>query len=84
MMDALEKKEFIGKKIRIIRSNNESLVGKEGMIVDESKNTIDIISKEKTEKIIKSQVWLFFVDEGEILDGKKLTKRPHERLKMKR
>lgn len=73
------KETLIGKKIIIVESANKSLEGVQGNVVDETKNTITIIDKNKEKKIIKNQVKIK-VDE-KIIDGKKITKRIEERIK---
>ena len=74
------KETLIGKKITIAESNNKSLEGVRGKVVDETKNTITIIDeKNKEKKIIKNQVKIEV--NGTIIDGKKITKRIEERIK---
>jgi len=74
------KETLIGKEIRVIDSSNKSLIGTEGKVIDETKNTIKIIDKKKREKmIIKNQVTLKL--DNKIVEGKKITKRIEERIK---
>ncbi len=78
--------EFIGLRVEIIEAKNPSLVGLKGKIIDETKNTITIETKDKeTKKIIKNQVTFktkikekTFIIKGEVLQG-----RPEDRLKKK-
>ncbi len=72
------KKEFIGKRIKVIDAKNPSNIGIEGVVIDETKNTF-VIENKKLRKIIKQNV-VIEVD-GAIIDGKKLAKRPEERIK---
>lgn len=73
------KTELIGKKIKVIESNNSSLVGIEGVVVDETKNIISIEVDGKTKQIVKD-LCVFDV-EGKTIQGKDITKRPEERIK---
>ncbi|MFH1209571.1 MAG: ribonuclease P protein subunit [archaeon] len=56
-MKAKELKSLlIGSYIEIIESKNKSLIGLKGKVIDQTKNTITIDCKNKTKKIILSQV----------------------------
>ncbi len=70
------KKEIIGKKIKVVESQNKTLVGVTGDVVEETKNTITLSNKKK---LLKSHVTLEI--DGEIIDGKTLQKRPEDRIK---
>ncbi len=73
------REELIGEKIKIIESKNKSLIGVEGVVIDETKNLLFIETKGKVKKIIKSQCT--FDVEGKKLIGSSITKRPEERIK---
>lgn len=47
---------LIGEKIKIKKSSNRCLVGIEGEIIDETKNTITIKTKNGEKKILKNQI----------------------------
>jgi len=51
------KGELIGSRVRIIEAKNSSLIGIDGKVIDETKNTITI-ENEKKRKIIKSHIVL--------------------------
>ncbi|MBN2420887.1 ribonuclease P protein subunit [Candidatus Woesearchaeota archaeon] len=70
---------LIGKKITITESNNKSLEGIRGVVVDETKNTISIECDGKTRKVVKEQC--IFDVEGETIDGAEIAKSPEERVK---
>jgi len=77
------KAEFIGSYMEVIDSKNKSLIGIKGKVIDETKNTFTIKTKEKMKKIAKNQVVLkvdFLSGEVEI-DGKLLVGRSEDRLK---
>ena len=75
--------ELIGLKLEVVKSKNLSLVGIKGKIVDETKNTITIQTKDKMKKILKNQV-VFNLKVGNKVfqvDGKVLVGRPEDRVK---
>lgn len=48
---------LLGKQVRIIRAENKYLEGMAGRVINETKNTLTILTPQKQEKkIIKSQV----------------------------
>jgi len=71
------KEEFIGKKAEVLY-NTENFAG---VIVNETKNMIWIETKNGVKKIIKKNAIIKFQDKK--ISGKKITKRPHERIKLK-
>lgn len=76
------KLELIGLTMEIIEAKNKSLVGLEGKIIDETKNTLTIEQKNnKTKKIIKNQVIIYFPKQKIKIKGKFLTGKPEDRLK---
>jgi len=74
--------EFIGLSLEIIKSNNKSLIGKKGKIIDETKNLIIIEESEKISKILKKGT-IFKINE-KIINGNKILKRPEDRVKLVR
>lgn len=84
----LVKHELIGLKVKISNSNNYSLIGLKGMIIDETYNTIKIeTKKDKKEKIIPKlgTTFIFHLPNGKKVevDGKVLINRPEDRIKKK-
>ncbi|MBU2589723.1 MAG: ribonuclease P protein subunit [Nanoarchaeota archaeon] len=79
----LTKHELIGLEIKVVESTNKSLVGKQGTIVDETKNTLTIKKNGKETKLLKTAI----IFETEIngttvqVDGKEIAKRPEDRIK---
>lgn len=55
------KGELIGSQVKIIEAKNSSLLGLEGKIIDETKNTITIENGKKR-KIIKSHIILKMIN----------------------
>lgn len=75
--------EMIGLDIRVVGSENITLIGLQGRIVNETKNTLTVKSGERLKKILKAQVvFQVTVDNQTIeIDGKRLVARPEDRLK---
>jgi RNase P/RNase MRP subunit p29 len=75
--------EFIGKEIKIIESDNPSLVGIDGVVEDETKNIITVKTRKNGEKkkLLKSQI--IFTIENQKIFGKEILKSPEERIKLK-
>jgi RNase P/RNase MRP subunit p29 len=69
------KQEFIGKRVKAKYSGKTF----EGTIIDETKNTIKIETKNKIITIIKNEAIIKFEDK--LVEGKKITKRPEDRIK---
>ena len=78
--------EFIGLTVEVIDSNHEGLVGLQGRIIDETRNTIKIDTGSNEKIIPKASVtFLFTLPEGEkvSIDGKVILARPEDRIKRK-
>jgi len=80
--------ELIGLEVRIIKARNQTLLGKRGKIIDETKNMIVIESENgRVDKVLKDEVVLeIYKDYKAIeIDGKLLIGRPEDRIrKLKR
>ncbi len=77
------KSELIGTTIKIVGSKNPSLVGEEGKIIGETKNSFKIIQKNKIKIILKDQVTLDIKFKNQIIrvNGKLLVGRSEDRIK---
>ena len=76
--------EFIGLNVHVTSKKNKSL-NLNGIIIDETKNTIKIEGIDKSEKIIpkKGTMFVFEIPDGEKIeiDGDILSIRPEDRIK---
>ncbi len=72
--------EFIGLSVEIINSNNKTLIGKKGKIIDETKNLLIIDDDKKISKILK--IGTTFKINDKIINGNKILKRPEDRVKL--
>lgn len=75
--------EIIGLEAEVIDAENKSLIGLRGLVVDETKNMLSIEKDGVVKKVVKSQVTLKILFEGQTfqIDGKVLVGRPEDRLK---
>lgn len=72
--------EFIGLELEVVDSNNSSLIGKKGKILDETKESF-VIRIDKEIRILKRGNT--FKINNKLINGDEISKRPEERLKLK-
>jgi len=79
------KGEFIGRTIKITDSKNKTNEGIEGKIIDETKNTITIQTKNGRKKLIKTNItFTMEINNQKItINGKEIQAAPEERIKVK-
>lgn len=78
--------ELIGLSVKIIRSTNPVNTGIEGRVIDETRNTIIIETKNGKKSFVKEQcTFSFLLPSGERInvDGRILVARPEDRIKKK-
>jgi len=73
------KEEFIGMKVRIEKCTDPSLQGMEGRIIDETKNMMVIESRKGIKRVAK-KIATFNIG-GFIIDGRKISYRPEDRIR---
>ncbi len=74
--------ELIGLKVKVIKSNDSKKIGVNGLIIDETKNTIILDDGKILPKI--ECVFEFEVNKEKIeIDGKKIMKKPEDRIKIR-
>ncbi len=73
------KGEFIGCRARIIECTDPSLVGVEGIVIDETRNTF-LIDANGKEKMVAKDIAKFEIN-GDVIDGKRIKYRPEDRIK---
>lgn len=76
--------EVIGLKAKLVETRNTQLVGLEGLVVDETKNTLTIDNGSKR-RIVPKDISIFnlYLPDGTVVevDGRRLSGRPEDRLK---
>ena len=75
-------KEFIGEQVQILEAKNKIQKGLKGVIVDETKNTFIIKTANGNKRVLKQD--LEFLIAGKKIQGKKITKRLEDRIKIRR
>ena len=81
---AIVQQELVGLKAKVIRSSHPGYVGIEGKVLDETRNTILILHKNRKKNVIKNTtVFNFTMPDGTIveIDGKTIVGRPEDRIK---
>jgi ribonuclease P protein subunit POP4 len=77
----IERSELIGLEATVVGSQNKANIGIKGKITDETRNTLKIGGK----TILKKDVTIEIETDGKkiTIEGKKLTKSPEERIKIR-
>jgi len=81
---AIVQQEFIGLNAKVVKSSQPGYVGMEGKVLDETRNTLTILHKNKKKIVIKNTViFNFTMPDGTIveIDGKTIVGRPENRIK---
>lgn len=74
---------FISRNIQVIDSDDPTLVGVSGQIIEETRRTI-IVQTSKGEKILPKNVINFTLySEKEVIEGFTVTQRPEDRINRK-
>jgi ribonuclease P protein subunit POP4 len=77
--------EFIGLEAKVVKSSHSGYVGLVGKIIDETRNTLVLLGKDRKRRIIPKEVAVFHfkLRDGTIVevDGKVIVGRPEDRLK---
>jgi RNase P/RNase MRP subunit p29 len=73
--------EWTGKHVRIVTASNPSQKGIEGVVVDETRNTIAIQTAKGIKRVQKHGT-MFEID-GHEVDGEEVLAAPEERIKIK-
>lgn len=79
----IPRQELIGLKVKVVDASNQDLIGLQGIIVNETKNTLVIEHEKKAKTVLKKQVTLQVkMDEHLVrIDGKMLLGRSEDRVK---
>lgn len=73
--------EWIGKHIRVINATNPSQKGLEGIVVDETRNTV-VVETSQGVKRVQKHGSVFEIDGNEV-EGDEVLAAPEERVKIK-
>ena len=61
---------WLGKTLNVISSRDNTLVGRQGVVIDESQKTITIKEDEKIVKLGKASIKFTITDSDLVIDGK--------------
>ena len=81
---AVVQQELVGLNAKVVRSSHPGYVGIAGKVLDETRNTILILHKNKKKIVIKNTaVFNFTMPDGTIveIEGKAIIGRPEARIK---
>ena len=70
---------WLGKTLNVIYSNDETLVSKQGLVIDETKKTITIQEDGRLVKLGKSSIKFTINDSDVVIDGALVGQRPENR-----
>jgi ribonuclease P protein subunit POP4 len=76
--------EFIGLETKVVKASNPDVVGTEGRVVDETRNTFTILHDDKRKVVVKdTAVFEFVMPDGTVveIDGKIVMGRPEDRIR---
>ena len=70
---------WLGKTINVIKSKDETLVSRQGLVIDETKKTITIQEDGRLVKLGKSSIKFTINDSDVVIDGALVGQRPENR-----
>ena len=70
---------WLGKTLNVIKSNDETLVSRQGLVIDETKKTITIQEDGRLVKLGKSSIKFTINDSDVVIDGTLVGQRPENR-----
>ncbi len=73
---------LIGVSVEVVSSRNPSLVGIAGEVIDETRNTLRLLTPKGVKVLVKDAVTLNI--DGQVIDGDKFIGRIEERIKRSR
>jgi len=74
---------WLGKTLNVISSLDNTLVGRQGMVIDESQKTITIKEDGKIVKLGKASIKFTITDSDVVIDGTMVGQRPENRVHRK-
>lgn len=80
----LLQRELVGRKVKVLKSSDSTLEGKEGVVVDETRNTLKL-EEDRSLKVLPKEIISLSIrlsgGENVKVDGRKLVVRPEDRIK---
>lgn len=73
--------QLISEEVEVIESTNATLRGLIGKVIDESKESLSVETKEGIRVLLKRAISIKVVRTKSIIRGKDITKKPEDRIK---
>ena len=73
--------ELIGEKAKVLQSSGKGFQGIQGLVTDETRNTLVLQTSNGRKRVPKSQCVFLFPESGVCADGEMLVSRPEDRTK---
>ena len=70
---------WLSRTITVVDSPDPSLVGLRGTVLDETRRTIRVLTKNGRVRLAKDVI-TFTIDSGRVIDGTAVTQRPEDRI----
>ena len=70
---------WLGRTLNVIQSNDETLIDKQGLVIDETKKTITIQENGRFVNLGKSSIKFTINDSDVVIDGALVGQRPENR-----
>jgi RNase P/RNase MRP subunit p29 len=74
---------WIGSMMSIVESNDPTLIGRSGIVLDETKNTLVILEKDNSVRIGKSSITFTLDNSDVVVQGALVGQRPEDRTNRK-
>lgn len=80
---SLAHRPWLGSTLRVTASSDPTLVGREGLVIDETRNTVVIHENGAERRLAKSVIEFTFDSGSEVLTGRDLLHRPEDRVNLR-
>ena len=74
---------WIGSMMNIVESNDPTLIGRSGLVLDETKNTLVMLEKDSSVRIGKSSIKFTLDNSDVVVQGALVGQRPEDRTNRK-
>ena len=74
---------WIGSMMNIVESNDPTLIGRSGLVLDETKNTLVMLEKDSTIRIGKAGITFTLDNSDVVVQGALVGQRPEDRTNRK-
>ena len=71
---------WIGRSMTVVSSTDNTLVGRQGMVVDESRNTVSLLEGERTLVLNKASITFTVGEDDVAIQGAMVGHRPEDRI----